>query len=96
LHADLEREEVRREADARRSRRPAPDERQQNIPELSRHDEMSSMTPLSPVRTAAPNTGRPSPRSSRPASSTAPIRKPIWPTPSPASSRAIPRAGSTS
>jgi len=35
LHADLEREEVRRQADARRSRRPAPDERQQNLPELS-------------------------------------------------------------
>jgi hypothetical protein len=35
LHADLEHEEVRRQADARRSRRPAPDERQQDLPELS-------------------------------------------------------------
>ena len=35
LRADLEREEVRRQADARRSRRPAPDERQQYLPELS-------------------------------------------------------------
>ncbi|HEV2362740.1 MAG TPA: helix-turn-helix domain-containing protein [Caulobacteraceae bacterium] len=34
-HADLEREEVRRQADARRSRSPAPDERQQDLPELS-------------------------------------------------------------
>jgi hypothetical protein len=34
-YADLEREEVRRQADARRSRRPAPDERQQDLPELS-------------------------------------------------------------
>jgi hypothetical protein len=33
--ADLEREDVRRQADARRSRRPGPDERQQDLPELS-------------------------------------------------------------
>ncbi len=34
-HSDLKRAEVRHQADARRSRRPAPDERQQNLPELS-------------------------------------------------------------
>ena len=33
--ADLAREEVRQQADTRRSRRPAPDERQQNLPHLS-------------------------------------------------------------
>jgi excisionase family DNA binding protein len=33
--ADLERDEIRRQADARRSRRPLPDERQHNLPDLS-------------------------------------------------------------
>jgi excisionase family DNA binding protein len=33
--ADLERDEIRRHADARRSRRPLPDERQHNLPDLS-------------------------------------------------------------
>jgi excisionase family DNA binding protein len=33
--ADLERDETRRQADARRSRRPLPDERQHNLPDLS-------------------------------------------------------------
>jgi excisionase family DNA binding protein len=33
--ADLERAEIRRQADARRSRRPPPDERQHNLPDLS-------------------------------------------------------------
>jgi len=33
--ADLERAEIRRHADARRSRRPLPDERQRNLPDLS-------------------------------------------------------------
>nr|WP_245501626.1 helix-turn-helix domain-containing protein [Mesorhizobium sp. M2A.F.Ca.ET.067.02.1.1] len=34
-HADLEREEIRRQADLRRSRRPPPDERQPNLLDLS-------------------------------------------------------------
>jgi excisionase family DNA binding protein len=33
--ADLERDDIRRQADARRSRRPLPDERQHNLPDLS-------------------------------------------------------------
>ena len=50
---ELTREAVRREANARRSRRPPSDDRQKNLFEIYEHDEMSSMKRPRPSRRRA-------------------------------------------